>query len=236
MWAFIETGSSISYFWLTSEYGEMGIPQLLSNPVCMRHVYSVLFCTERNPGQPTNINDQCLPGYITEMIPGMLKKTGILHLDLYLRCLILSDSTGEAMFTACHTSPACCLHSMLKEGTRRVERPQRRFKDVLKRDLKIFELHTNSWAKLSLNRDFCAGKEKDSTDTLEKPRRCCYRTSSACCMASTTLSDTTAISLNWTEILSTLHSLHESVIKCLCLTGRKSINICRVQMRVKMKH
>ena len=49
--------------------------------------------------------------------------------------------------------PRLLLHGVLQEGTRQTGRPRLRFKDVIKRDLKDFDIEPESWTSLSNDRD-----------------------------------------------------------------------------------
>jgi hypothetical protein len=79
--------------------------------------------------------------------------------------------------------PHTVLHGVLKEGTRRVGRPRLRYKDVIKRGLKDFGIDPSSWTAMSQSRAswqamLYAGKESDSTTTLEKLEKRHRQTSS----------------------------------------------------------
>jgi len=69
--------------------------------------------------------------------------------------------------------PRLLLHGVLEEGTRHTGRPRLKFKDVIKRDLKDFDIEPVAWTSLSRDRaswrsKLHAGRLHDTTANLEK--------------------------------------------------------------------
>lgn len=72
-----------------------------------------------------------------------------------------------------HRIPRLLLHGVLEEGTRSIGRPRLRYKDVLKRDLKDFNMEAESWTTLSRDRggwraSLHAGRLHDNNVSLKK--------------------------------------------------------------------
>ena len=71
--------------------------------------------------------------------------------------------------------PRLVLHGVLANGIRCKGRPRLRFKDVIKRDLKDFNIDHSDWLNLSLDRPnwrqaLCKDRSHDSDTNLEKLR------------------------------------------------------------------
>ena len=64
--------------------------------------------------------------------------------------------------------PKDILYGELAEGKRPVGRPQLRFKDICKRDLKSLNIDTNSWETLTKDRSAWRGAVKDGLVTSEE--------------------------------------------------------------------
>ena len=76
--------------------------------------------------------------------------------------------------------PKDILYGELATGQRSVGRPQLRYKDVCKRDMKVLDINTNSWEDLAVDRtswrstlhkQLQAGEEKLSAEATEKRAR-----------------------------------------------------------------
>ena len=72
--------------------------------------------------------------------------------------------------------PHNILHSVLKNGTRPVGRPRLRFKDVLKRDLRDFNIDPDNWTQMAKDRILwraClyGGLEHDHCNNIDKLRK-----------------------------------------------------------------
>jgi hypothetical protein len=72
--------------------------------------------------------------------------------------------------------PHTLLHSVLKEGTRPIGRPRLRYKDVLKRDLRDFNINTTTWTSTCSDRvmwryKLHEGMKSDKAANLEKLKR-----------------------------------------------------------------
>jgi len=75
-----------------------------------------------------------------------------------------------------HRIPHMLLHGVLAQGTRHIGRPRLRFKDVLKRDLRDFDIRPESWTTLSQDRvtwrsNLHRGSAFDTEKTLDSLRR-----------------------------------------------------------------
>ena len=75
-----------------------------------------------------------------------------------------------------HRIPHMLLHSVLAQGTRHIGRPRLRFKDVLKRDLRDFDIRPESWTTLSQDRvtwrsNLLRGSAFDTEKMLDTLRR-----------------------------------------------------------------
>ena len=80
---------------------------------------------------------------------------------------------GHVNRMPCDRIPRLLLHGVLEEGTRQTGRPRLRFKDVLKRDLKDFNIEPESWTTLSKERpswrsSLHAGRLHDTKANLDK--------------------------------------------------------------------
>ena len=72
-----------------------------------------------------------------------------------------------------HRIPRLLLHGVLEEGTRQTGRPRLRFKDVIKRDLKDFNIEPEAWTSISRDRvnwrsKLHAGRLDDTALNIEK--------------------------------------------------------------------
>ena len=84
--------------------------------------------------------------------------------------------TGHAHRMSRTRLPHKLLHSVLKEGTRPIGRPRLRYKDVLKRDLRDFNIDPTSWTsacsdRVSWRSNLHEGAKCDQAANLEKLKR-----------------------------------------------------------------
>ena len=84
--------------------------------------------------------------------------------------------TGHAHRMSGSLLPHQLLHSVLKEGTRPIGRPHLRYRDVLKRDLRDFNINPTSWTsacsdRVSWRSNLHEGAKGDQASNFEKLKR-----------------------------------------------------------------
>ena len=70
-----------------------------------------------------------------------------------------------------HRLPREILYGELRDGARRVGRPQLRFKDVCKRDMKGAQINADTWEALAKDRDTWHHKVKEGVHSAEQTAR-----------------------------------------------------------------
>ncbi|XP_067939704.1 uncharacterized protein [Watersipora subatra] len=89
--------------------------------------------------------------YVKLTNEGLFRLTGSAPLSTKLKFIRLRWA-GHVNHTPVDRIPHQLLHGVLENGTRPTARPYLRFKDLLKRDLKDFNIVPNTWTTVSEDR------------------------------------------------------------------------------------